>query len=406
MNFLKWALRAAPLVAACGAPAYSHTHPVPEVSLEKTLTTPFGIRTSPLVLPDGRIVIGTSEGTGTLAFLDADGTLIRQVELAHEPFQTPALLPNGLIAASDDETLYLLDQRGTFLAKHPAHGSIPMAARNGSLISLEYENVRVYDSSGQLLHDVPLPDSRFEWIVLRDDNLAVGGFDRGLSFVNVENGNSASIDKASPAALLELSTGEVFFVAHGDKAYLADRNGQILWKAKLQFPHNSEYTLARSAETASGEILFVDWRGHVYLITRAGDARLAHDIGEELVAGPVVMPDAKIALAFGPNGRIVILSPDGTAVVHESVSGADISSDLQVMGTDTITFGSRHGLIYFWQDFSKEPQAIPLATSDPVWRLPVCQAPGTYVMNAHPGDNHLYFFAGAKRAIAPETSRR
>jgi len=174
-----------------------------DATVAKKYTTPAGVNCSAALTHDNKVVIGA--GDGNVYFFDANGNKLSSFETKASVFAAPSVMKDGtIVVGSQDNTIYFLGSDGHAKASYSTKGPIRVSAAQFSdgtvVVSSEDGSVYFLNTKGALLASFAVGAVPWQPVITPDDHVIFGA----------ANGNVYRLDSKAQGGVI-YNTKTTFF---------------------------------------------------------------------------------------------------------------------------------------------------------------------------------------------------
>lgn len=364
------------------------------------------LRSTPLVINDSLIVIGSHNGS--VYFADRATREQKRFEVGSKVYANPSLVVVGgeetIVVGSDDGLVYFLDSAGRerrrpLIAIGGIEGGVRATRRGILLIASKAEhgrNGRLYFLKPDGSHtSFPVENGFYstplvienrgrELIVIGGNDGRVYYFDANGEPIEVPIGSSFQTGGPVESTPVDAGEGAIVVGSEDGKVYSLDLNGKANWvfstdgaeqrsEAWTEMGEDGEEREFKRGVYSSAAVLPEDGTiviggldGKVYFINPDGSLKASYQTDGPVWSSPHVMQDGTVVVGSN-DGAIYFLHPDGRLRARFQTDGAVISSPTSIHrdGYEFITVGSDDGKLYILRVLERVLDYIPRALEIP-----------------------------------------
>jgi outer membrane protein assembly factor BamB len=316
------------------------------------------VTSTPVITPDGSLVVGSHDGQ--LHLVGKDGKPLWRFATGDLIFSSPALSAGGIVyIGSDDDHLYALDLAARRVVWRFQIGSCPQNVGVGAEASrcdvdagpTVGPNGVIY-TGGDAVYAIN-PDGTLRWRfatgghvsaapALLPDGTAIAGSQDNLVYAIAPDGTKrwdfrAGGDVESAPAIGD--DGTVYFGSDDEKLYALGTSGQLLWA------FNAGGDIRASPAVGPDGVIYVGaFDNLMYAVRRDGTLAWTFRTGDRIVSSATV--DAGGSILFGSQDDR-LYSLDASGQHRWSVAlGGDVDSSPVIAADGTVYVGSDDGKLY------------------------------------------------------------
>jgi outer membrane protein assembly factor BamB len=310
------------------------------------------VRTQPLILPDGSVVVGSIDHK--IYFINPDGTEKTHYQTKAGNNSTPAMGQNGWVyIGSGDGHLYVFSQDGVMQDSVRTNGSIYSAP------SVMHSGIVVFGSTDGFIYFVnpdgslrnsfnagaPVSNSAVE---LKDGTIVMPAKDGNVYYLKPDGTLKASYKVGgSPGDIaLNIDGGVIVGSSDGTIYYL---NADATLK-KTAVTHAPDYS--RPLVLPSGEVVIgsTDWK--LNFLSAAGIVLKQFVTTGKFSGAPMLMLDGQALVTGADDSTAHFLRLDGSEILSIGPlgpleNGQSFLTPASVANDGTVVFGSADGAVYY-----------------------------------------------------------